>query len=103
MQICWLLSPTVALCRQHKTVFEKYLSRYQSRLLVGSEGVERWTDQSTWNEALLNQRIVISTEAVLLDALGHAFVKMSKITLLIFDEGTFRPSIFSTIMNLTTK
>ncbi|TID24520.1 P-loop containing nucleoside triphosphate hydrolase protein [Venturia nashicola] len=90
-QICWLLSPTVALCRQHKTVFEKYLSRYQSRLLVGSEGVERWTDQSTWDEALLNQRIVISTEAVLLDALGHGFVKMSKITLLVFDEGTFRP------------
>ncbi|KAE9980015.1 hypothetical protein EG328_000510 [Venturia inaequalis] len=28
----------------------------------------------------------MSTEAVLLDALGHAFVKMSKIALLIFDE-----------------
>lgn len=58
--------------------------------------MERWTDQSTWNEALLNQRIIISTEAVLLDALAHAFVKMSKIALLIFDEGTFLPSISST-------
>lgn len=100
-QICWLLSPTVALCRQHKTVFERYLSRYQSRLLVGSEGVERWTDQSTWNAALLNQRIVMSTEAVLLDALGHAFVKMSKIALLIFDEGTFRPSLYNTTIGFS--
>lgn len=64
--------------------------------------MERWTDQSTWNEALLNQKIVISTEAVLLDALGHAFVKMSRIALLIFDEGKnmFRLSIFSTTARL---
>jgi hypothetical protein len=75
-------------------VFEKYLSRYQSRLLIGSDGVDKWTDQATWNEALLNQRILISTESVLLDALSHAFVKMRKFALLIFDEGLFLPRLF---------
>jgi hypothetical protein len=75
-------------------VFEKYLSRYQSRLLIGSDGVDKWTNQATWNEALLNQRIVISTESVLLDALSHAFVKMRRLALLIFDEGQFLPKLF---------
>jgi ERCC4-related helicase len=82
-------------------VFEKYLAKYQSRLLTGNDGVDKWTDQATWDEALLNQRIVISTENVLLDALSHAFVKMSKITLLIFDEGLSLPSI--SYVKLTTK
>jgi hypothetical protein len=70
------------------------LARYQSRLLTGSDGVDKWTSQSTWDEVLLNQRVVISTENVLLDALSHAFVKMSKIALLIFDEGWFFPQYF---------
>ncbi|CAN9153372.1 unnamed protein product [Alternaria alternata] len=42
--------------------------------------------QAEWDRVLLNVRVVISTHAVLLDALTHGFVKLSKLALLIFDE-----------------
>jgi hypothetical protein len=41
-----------------------------------------------WDAVLHNVRIVLSTHKVLVDALTHAFVRMSGIALLIFDEGT---------------
>jgi len=37
---------------------------------------------------LNNVRIVVSTHQVLLEALTHGFVKLSKLALLIFDEGS---------------
>ncbi|KAH9203434.1 hypothetical protein DL95DRAFT_271059, partial [Leptodontidium sp. 2 PMI_412] len=59
----------------------------QMRLLVGSDGVEHWSDQETWDIVLRNFRIVVSTHAVLADALSHGFVTMERLALLIFDEG----------------
>jgi hypothetical protein len=56
-------------------------------MLSGNDNVDHWSDQSVWNAALKNIRIVLSTHQVLLDALTHAFVKLSKLAVIIFDEG----------------
>jgi hypothetical protein len=57
------------------------------RLLLGSDNVERWSDQRIWDAALLNIEVVISTHAVLADALTHSFVKIEELKLIIYDEG----------------
>jgi len=56
-------------------------------LLIGSDNVDRWSEQRIWDAALSDVRIVVSTHAVLLDALGHGFVQMKRLALLVFDEG----------------
>jgi hypothetical protein len=47
-------------------------------------GIER---QRIWDILLNNFRIVVSAYAVLADALGHGFVTIDRIELLVFDEG----------------
>lgn len=49
--------------------------------------MDRWSEQRIWDAVLDQVRIVVSTHAVLADALGHGFVKMAQLVLLIFDEG----------------
>ena len=65
----------------------KHLPALRTRLLIGSDNVDRWSEQRIWDAALHNMQVVISTHAVLADALTHGFVKMAHLTLLIFDEG----------------
>lgn len=75
------------LATQQKEAIGAYLPAIKIRLLVGPDGVDRWSDQKTWDDALLDMRIIVSTPAVLADALEHGFVKMEKMALLVFDEG----------------
>lgn len=86
LQLVWFLAPTVALCSQQHQLFQTHLPAYQSRFLSGDDNVDRWTDQHTWDAVLKNVRIIVSTHAVLLDALTHGFVSVRKLALLIFDE-----------------
>jgi ERCC4-related helicase len=86
-QLVWFLAPNVALCEQQFKVFKSSLPAYETQLLTGNDGIDHWTDQGTWDAVLDNVRIVLSTHQVLYDALTHGFVKMSKLALLIFDEG----------------
>jgi ERCC4-related helicase len=85
-KIVWFLAPTVTLCEQQYEVFKTNLPGYGIQLLSGKDNLDHWTEQSVWDAVLLNMRIVLSTHQVLHDALTHAFVKMSKLALLIFDE-----------------
>ncbi|PVH92100.1 hypothetical protein DM02DRAFT_701523 [Periconia macrospinosa] len=85
-QLIWFLTPTVTLCEQQYETFKKNLPGNGIRMLSGNDNVERWTKQSDWDAILANVRIVLSTHQVLLDALTHAFVSMSRLALLIFDE-----------------
>ncbi|KAF2089842.1 hypothetical protein K490DRAFT_35448 [Saccharata proteae CBS 121410] len=85
-QLVWFLAPTVTLCEQQYHLFVSALPAYQARLLTGADGVDSWKDQSVWDGVLCNIRVVVSTPAVLLDALIHGFVKLGGIALLIFDE-----------------
>ena len=77
----------MALCEQQFKMFRSNLPAYEAQLLSGKDDVDKWTDQSTWDAVLQNVRVVVSTHAVLLDALTHGFVVMRKLALLIFDEG----------------
>jgi ERCC4-related helicase len=87
LKLVWFLAPTVTLCEQQYDVFKSNLPGYGIQLLSGKDNVDHWTEQSIWDAVLFNVRIVLSTHAVLLDALTHAFIRMSRLTLLIFDEG----------------
>jgi ERCC4-related helicase len=75
------------LCEQQLEVLSGSIPQIPMRLLVGSDGVEHWSDQETWDIVLHNFRVVVSTHAVLADALTHGFVTMERLALLIFDEG----------------
>ncbi|KAF1997932.1 hypothetical protein P154DRAFT_470302, partial [Amniculicola lignicola CBS 123094] len=85
-QIVWFLAPTATLCEQQYDVFCKNLPAHGTKVILGRDNVDHWTDQSTWDAVLKNIRIVLSTHQVLLDALTHAFVKMKQLALIIFDE-----------------
>ncbi|EQL38291.1 hypothetical protein BDFG_00652 [Blastomyces dermatitidis ATCC 26199] len=85
-KLVWFLAPTVALAdQQHKSISQQ-LSAYQTRLLLGSDNVNYWSTKNIWDDILLNIRIVVSTPQVLLDAMTHGFMTMSRIALLVFDE-----------------
>ncbi len=77
----------VELCTQQHDVILSQLPAARIKLLIGSDNVDRWSEKRIWDAALSGVRIVVSTPAVLLDALRHGFVQMTKLALLIFDEG----------------
>ena len=78
----------MALCTQQHEVFCRHLgSGVRTRLLLGSDNVDRWSDVGIWAQVLDGVRIVVSTHQVLYDALTHGFVTMSRLALLVFDEG----------------
>ncbi|OJJ50718.1 hypothetical protein ASPZODRAFT_86279 [Penicilliopsis zonata CBS 506.65] len=84
-RMIWFLAPTVALCNQQHDVLAAHLP-VKIRLLTGADNVDRWTEQAVWDAVLDGVRVVVSTFAVLTDAMGHGFVKTGQLALLIFDE-----------------
>ena len=85
-QLVWFMAPSVALCEQQYRVLAEHLPAYLTKKLLGSDGVDKWTQKRLWDLALANVQIVVSTPAVLADALTHGFVPMPRLALLIFDE-----------------
>ena len=75
------------LCHQQHRYFCARLPSTRIRLLVGSDNVDRWSEQRIWDAALDKVNLVISTHKILEDALAHAFVKLENLSLLVFDEG----------------
>jgi len=92
---------TVSLCLQQYEYIQEQISAVQVKFLSGADGVDRWTEQSLWDGILKNVGVVISTYQILLDALSHAFVKMEKLALIVFDEGTFYYSLVFVLYELT--
>ncbi|KAG6006750.1 hypothetical protein E4U21_006735 [Claviceps maximensis] len=84
-KIIWFLAPTVALCSQQFDVIRLQIAAVPMKLLTGQEKVETWS-AAIWKTILLDVRIVVSTYQVLLDALCHSFIKMDRISLIVFDE-----------------
>jgi RecG-like helicase len=72
---------------QQFQVIRRDLPPVSARLITGSDDVELWSTQEKWDSVLRGHRIVVSTHAILSDALSHGFVTMSRLGLLIFDEG----------------
>jgi len=52
--------------------------------------MDRWKEQRIWDAVLEDIEVVVSTHAVLADALSHGFVKLARLALVIFDEGKLR-------------
>lgn len=78
----------MALAEQQYTVISQQLPAFQARMLSGADNVDHWSTQEIWDSILWNIRIVVSTPQVLLDAMSRGFVKLTRIALLVFDEGT---------------
>ncbi|KAL4907912.1 ATP-dependent helicase dcl2 [Aspergillus multicolor] len=85
-KLIWFLAPTVALCLQQHRVISQHIPAAKSRTLLGLDKVELWTEQAIWDAVLEDIHVVVSTPAVLLDAMTHGFVRMSRLGLIIFDE-----------------
>jgi ERCC4-related helicase len=93
LQLVWFLAPTVALCTQQNASINSNLPSLRTRLLTGSDNVDRWSNTQIWDSVLAEVQVVVSTHAILADALAHGFVQMARLSLLIFDEGTTREVI----------
>ncbi|KAI7532283.1 hypothetical protein KC331_g13665, partial [Hortaea werneckii] len=86
-KIVWFMCPSVALSHQQYNFVREHLpSAYQVISLMGSDGVDKWTDQRLWDAVLTHVRVVVGTPAVLMDALTHGFVRIRRLTLLVIDE-----------------
>lgn len=77
----------MALCLQQHQVIASYIPSVKTRTLTSLDNIDRWTEQAVWNNALKDIRVVVSTHAVLADALSHGFVRISQLALIVFDEG----------------
>lgn len=64
-------------------------------MLTGQDNVDKWSELRTWDAALDRARVVVSTHAVLCDALRNGFVRLTSLALLVFDEGKryFKPKL----------
>ncbi|KAH9825776.1 putative helicase family Dicer subfamily protein [Teratosphaeria destructans] len=85
-KLVWFMSPSVALSNQQYQIVQQHLAAFRIITLTGADGVDKWTDQRLWDAALLGVDVVVGTPAVLADALTHGFVRMDRLSLLIFDE-----------------
>ncbi|KAL4804099.1 ATP-dependent helicase dcl2 [Aspergillus unguis] len=85
-KLIWFLAPTVALCLQQHKVIRQHIPTVKSRTLLGLDNVDLWTEQAIWDAVLKDIQVVVSTPAVLLDAMTHGFVRIGKLGLVVFDE-----------------
>lgn len=84
-QIIWFLAPTVLLCAQQRDAIKLEIPSISIRLVTGADNVHTWK-APTWKSLLDGTQAIVSTYQVLLDALDHAFIKLSRLSLIIFDE-----------------
>jgi ERCC4-related helicase len=77
----------VALCSQQLHELQVQIPSVQIKSLTSVDNVDRWTTKADWDTVLTNVSIVVSTYAVLYDALCHEFVSIDSIALIVFDEG----------------
>ncbi|KAL2257880.1 hypothetical protein VTK26DRAFT_9051 [Humicola hyalothermophila] len=86
-KIVWFLVPTVELARQQFDVIRVQIPGVQSRLICGDSDVAAWSaEPGLWDAILLNIRIVVSTYQILFDAVSHALVPLSSLSLIVIDE-----------------
>ncbi|KAI6044733.1 hypothetical protein EDC04DRAFT_2639245 [Pisolithus marmoratus] len=84
-KVSWFLAPTVTLCEQQHDVISKAIGSVG--LVHGGLEPKQWTDPELWNRVIKNNRVIVSTPQVLLDALSHGYVSLgNQIGLLVFDE-----------------
>ena len=90
VQLIWFLNGGVLLCRQQHERVKEAIPYAVTKCVVGEDGPELWGSSETWREVLNGVDIMFSTFAVLRDALAHAWLKITDLGLLIFDEGKLK-------------
>uniref|UniRef100_A0A0E0IU74 Dicer-like protein 3b n=1 Tax=Oryza nivara TaxID=4536 RepID=A0A0E0IU74_ORYNI len=83
-RIVVFLAPTVHLVHQQFEVIREYTD-LDVMMCSGASRVGEW-GADHWKEEVGRNEIVVMTPQILLDALRHAFLTMSAVSLLIFDE-----------------
>ncbi|KFA61203.1 hypothetical protein S40285_06443 [Stachybotrys chlorohalonatus IBT 40285] len=84
-KIIWFLAPTVSLCQQQFNVIRLQIPAVSIKIVTGEDNADTWSE-NIWATLLDGVRIVVTTHQILLDALSHAAIKMSNLSLIIFDE-----------------
>ncbi|KAH0578155.1 hypothetical protein H2248_004119 [Termitomyces sp. 'cryptogamus'] len=86
VKVSWFVAPTVALCEQQRNVIQGAIPGPVG-IISGSQEPDQWKNAALWQTALRNNRVLVTTPQVLLDALRHSYVSLGRdISLLIFDE-----------------
>ncbi|PYH87763.1 dicer-like protein 2-1 [Aspergillus ellipticus CBS 707.79] len=85
-QLIWFLTPTVALCLQQYKFLAESIPTVRARTLTSLDKVDLWTEKHVWDAVLKDMQVVVSTHAVLADAMSHGFVNVTQLGLMIFDE-----------------
>ncbi|KAH9206065.1 RNase3 domain-containing protein [Leptodontidium sp. 2 PMI_412] len=85
-KLIWLLATTIALCSQQFDVLRSQISSVQIKSFTSADSVDRWSEKAIWDDMLANTSIVVSTFAVLHEALCHGFVSIGSLALIVFDE-----------------
>ncbi|KAL7785817.1 hypothetical protein V8C37DRAFT_393414 [Trichoderma ceciliae] len=84
-KIIWFIAPTVSLSVQQHEVLKLQIPAVPMAIVAGNRNIRTW-GQDVWDAVLNNSRVVITTPQVLLDALGHGYVSMSHLALIVYDE-----------------
>ncbi|KAI9662216.1 MAG: Dicer-like protein 2 [Bathelium mastoideum] len=85
-RLIWFLNGGVLLCRQQHDRVKEAIPYATTKCIVGEDGPELWGSAETWRQVLSGVDIMFSTFAVLRDALAHAWINITDLGLLIFDE-----------------
>ncbi|KAH8888301.1 P-loop containing nucleoside triphosphate hydrolase protein [Thozetella sp. PMI_491] len=85
-KLVWFLAPTVSLATQQFQVIAASIADVQTRLLLGSDNVDKWAGPFVWKKVLTNVRIVVSTFQILFDALNHSMIPIGSLGLIVIDE-----------------
>ena len=80
------MTPSKPLSEQQCRVLQQHLPAYHVKSLTGADELEKWTDKHMWKDFTTGVHVVVGTPAVLVEALTHAYVKISDLSLCIFDE-----------------
>ncbi|OAP55435.1 hypothetical protein AYL99_10408 [Fonsecaea erecta] len=85
-KLVWFTAPSVVLAYQQYRFLSQQLPAFQFRLLTGMDNCEYWTTKDVWDQVLHNIHVVVSTVAILNEALNYGFFSLADISLLVFDE-----------------
>ena len=83
-KISFFLVDSVALVFQQAAVLRCNLNQNVAQI-CGEMGADRWSAEP-WVEYMENNMVIVLTAEVLYQCLHHSYIKMSQISLLIFDE-----------------
>ncbi|XP_015776860.1 PREDICTED: endoribonuclease Dicer-like [Acropora digitifera] len=80
----FFLVNTVPLASQQAKVIEKHTDLKVEKY-IGAMNVDLW-DKEKWEDELNKSNVLVMTAQIFLDLLNHAYIKLSQVNLLIFDE-----------------